>query len=59
MLFPLAVVAWGTATACYIAAKLAGFGEAAHAALLIMMLACGVQVGSLIADRRDGKGGGR
>lgn len=57
MLFSLSLVAWGTATACYIAAKLAGFGEAAHAAFLIMVLACGVQVGSLIADRRDGKGG--
>lgn len=57
MLFSLTLTAFATATACHVAAKLAGFGEAAHAAFLIMALACGVLIGSLIAGRSESKGG--
>ena len=59
MLFILATVAWATATICCVVAMIAGFDAAVHAALLIMLFACGVQIGSLLADRRKPKGGGR
>lgn len=59
MLLSLTLTVFATATACHVAAKLAGFGEAAHAAFLIMALACGAIIGSLLAERRKSKGGDR
>ena len=55
MPFSLTLIAFATATACHVVAKLAGFGEAEHAAFLIMALACGALIGSLVADRREGE----
>lgn len=59
MLFKLSFAAWAAATVCFVVAKLAGFGEAAHEAFLIMALTCGAQIGIVIERRRRRVGGGR
>lgn len=59
MIFNLATVAWAAAAVSYIVAMIAGFDAAVRAALLAMMFACGVQLGSLMAGLRKRKRGDR